>query len=1111
MHRLTTIFTLITLLCAAPPPLPAQATAELLGVVRDPEGLGIPDATIELIQADSGIEVTVKSGPEGRYHLLALPTGPCTVTVSADGFRTLERSGIVLSVGEQRSLDLSLEIGTATESIQVSAGLPPLASETGTVAFVRDRRTVMDLPLDGRNFLPLVATVPGVALPPGSSFPRINGSRPRVSEYLYDGISVLQPEPGQVAYFPVIDAIEEFRVETSSYAAEYGRSNGGIVLISHRRGSNTVRGTAFAFVRNESLNARNLFASDGPKPRFRRNQFGLVLGGPIVRDRTFFFGSYQGTRRDAGVVRTSTVPTSLQRQGFFDIPVFDPATTSTARGTFLRDEFENDRIPQDRFDPAAVRLLAHYPKPNVLVNGVEATANNYRRTGNGRTVQDQPSLRVDHNVSASQRLFGRYEYLRDRSRPVSPLPDGSGDITSGVIGDTRTRSDSLVLQYTWAPSSNQFHQFRFGYTRRSVRRSALRMGRPASEAFGIPGIPLSASPDAMPVFDISGLQQLGPSSNANSELATSVTEAADTWSFLHGPHSLKIGADLRIEHLDVLAPPRPTGWFGFSAIATSGLSDDGVPAPGTGNALASFLLGEVTNFEVDVQKETLRPRATVFESFLQDDFQAGDRLSLNVGVRYTLNFPSTVVNDHGAVFNLETQRLDFLGREGYPRSARDMKWLNFGPRVGLAYRLSPNWLVRAGYGVIWIEQAGISTPFTTPLFPFIQSLSESSLDAGDSAFALSDGPSVRVLPTDPDAGLGQGVFSVERSQGSGYAQQWNLMFQRSWGASWTLGLAYLGSGLTNLGVPDVNLNQLTASQLAEGPRLNDPVPNPFFGEIPSSSPVGGPTLPRHQLLHPYPRFTTVAFYRNNVGHSTYHSAQAVVERRLGNGLALTLAYTWSKLIDDAGKVFNSAILTGPVESFQVADSHNRRIEKDESTGSVPHMLSMSFTWELPVGSSRRWHPDGWVNALVGGWQLAGILRAQSGSPLPVVQATNFNAFAGFGIQRPNRIDDPTLPRAERSVEGWFDTAAFTEAGPFTLGTSSRNPVRGPGYWTLDVALSRNFPNCEGVQLELRAEAFNVTNTPQLQAPNTTFGDAGFGTITSAFDPRVFEVAMKVHF
>src|SRR5262245_13478170 len=962
----------------------AQSTkVELSGAVTDPAGLPVPEAQIRLQNMNTDAEQSTSSGSVGQYHFVAIPPGTYSITVMKQGFAATRRDGLTLRVGAQITLDIALQVGTVEQSVTVTDEAPLLQASRGTVSFTVEQEKVVTLPLDGRNFIPLIALSPGVMLPPASTLPRINGSRPRVSEYIYDGISVLQPEPGQVAYFPVVDAIEEFRVETNSYSAEFGRSNGGVIMVNHKSGSNEFHGSLFEFFRNEAINARNLFATTGPRPRFRRNQYGFVFGGPVQANKTFFFADYQGTRLQTGTPRISTVPTSLQRRGIFSTPIYDPATTRQISGAYVRDQFANNTIPADRWDPAVKAVLDRYPLPNVFVNGQEAAANNYVRTANETTNQDQFGFRLDHNINRNQRVFGRYEYLRDDSLPSTPFPDGSGLITAGIIGNTLTRADSVALEHNWTLSGTQVNQLRFGYTRRGFDRDSLRTGRPASEVSAIPNIPVSAFQDTLPTYDVVGFQQLGPPTNGNASFTTSVMQMVDDFSWLRGAHSMKIGTDWRFEHLGILQPPNPTGSFQFSNILTSNLSATGTPVTGTGNAFASFLLGQVQNLSIDVQQETLKPRAKIGEFFLQDDFKATKRLTLNLGVRYTLNFPSTVVDDQGAVFNLQTQKLDYLGKNGFPRAARNPEKLNLAPRIGLALRLTNSLALRSGYGVTWIEQAGITTPFTTPFFPFIQTAGQRSLDNINPAFVLSRGPSLQVTAPNQDSGLGQGVFAVERNQKSGYAQQWNFSFQKTFAGQWSTEVGYLGSKLTNLGVPDVNINQLTAEQLALGATLTQQVPNPFFGQIPESSSLGGPTVARQQLLRPFPRFTTVAFYRNNVGHSTYHSLQTRLERRFAGGLSITGAYTFSKLIDDAGAVFDAAILTGPAAVFQAADSFNRRLEKDESTGSIPHVLSSSFVCDIPVGVGRRWSLRGWRNALAGGWQLAGMLRVQSGSPLAV--------------------------------------------------------------------------------------------------------------------------------
>jgi hypothetical protein len=742
-----------------------------------------------------------------------------------------------------------------------------------------------------------------------------------------------------------------------------------------------------------------------------------------------------------------------------------------------------------------------YPTRNVTAAGAEASANNYRRVGNDDTVANQFDGRIDRHFAPQHRLFARYGYLRDASAPTTPLPDGSGSLTAGVIGDTLTQAHAIATEHSWTIAPAAVNQLRFGYTRRSFSRESLRTGVPASRISQIPNIPATSFADVLPTYDVVGLQRLGPTANANAQFTTSVTQIIENLSAVAGRHSLKAGMDIRFQTLDVLQPSSPTGDFQFTSILTAGLTPAGAVMAGTGDSFASFLLGQVARFSIDIQPEVLKPRANIAELFLQDDFRATRRLNLGIGVRYTLNFPSTVVNNRAAVFNLASQRLDLLGVDGVPRTARDLERTNFGPRAGLAYKIADSLVLRSGYGLIWIEQAGITTPFTTPLFPFIQTVGQQSLDNINPAFQLAQGPAVTSQSPGPNSGLGQGMFGVQRDTGSGYAQQWNFSVQKTAGENWSMEAGYLGSKLTRLGVPDVNLNQLTVEQLGLGPQLLRPIANPFHGEIPANTPLGGPTVPYGQLLRPYPRFTTVALYRNNVGHSTYHSFQSRIERRFSTGLTFTAAYTFSRLIDDAGAVFDSAVVTGPAANFQAADAHNKRLEKDVSTGNIPHVFASGFVYELPSVPSN----------LFRGWHAAGIMRAQSGSPVAVTQTTNLNAFAGFGIQRPNRLADPHIPKDQRETGRWFDRGAFGHAPQFTIGNSSRNPVTGPGYATVDVMLGRTFSLSERVRMEFRAEAFNLTNTPPLGNPNGSFGTAAFGTITTASDPRVFELVMKFHF
>ena len=988
------------------------------------------------------------SDDRGDYHLLGLPAGEYIITVEQPGFRTYRQSGITLRIAEQVGLNIKLALGQPAESIEVTAQATLLQTVLGSVSFNVEQGKVETLPLDGRNFIPLVALSPGVLLPGGGSLlPRINGSRPRTNEYLYDGISALQPEPGQVVFYPIIDGIEEFRLNINAYSPEYGRSNGGTVMVNGKSGSNEFHGTLFEFFRNEDLNARNYFAPPGRNPEFRRNQYGLTVGGPIQKNRTFFFIDWQGTRLRTGITRISTVPTLAQ---------ISTLLAST---------------PSSKVDPIGLKILQRYPTPNrASANG----ANNFSLAGVEPDSQDQVDARLDHNFGSNHRVFGRYSYFHDDDNPVTPLPDGSGSLTAGVVGHALTRGDQTIGEYDWSLSPTTLNQARFGYTRRDLNQASLPNG-----GITIPGVPTTPFSSVLPIFSVTGFQQIGPTSAANARFTTSVNEFLDTLSMVRGRHTIKFGVDLRREALDVLQPPNPTGIYTFTAMSN-------------GSPLASLLLGQVNAFTIDVQGQKLQERAHIAEAFVGDEWKVSDRLTLNIGTRYTLNFPSTEVHHQGSVFNLNTQLLEF------PETARNLECCDFGPRAGAAFRISDTFVVRAGYGMVWFEQSGITTPFTLPQFPFIQTLGQQSQDNIAPAFLLSSGPTVQVTTPNPNSALGQGAFASQRDNGSGYSQQWNVTLQKTFGSNLNLEVGYLGSKNTRLGLPEANLNQLPAADLAMGAALLQKVPNPFVGQIPSSS-LGGTTITNQQLLRAYPRFTNIALFRDNVANSTFDALEMKLEKRFSRGLTFTFAYTFSKLMDDASTYFSQAIFSGPVlTNIGAADAFNRHLERDLSTGDIPRVFSAGWVYDIP-----RW----WK---ISGWQIGGLVRVQAGDRVPVSQATNNLSNLGFAVQRPNRVGDPNN-FANRSAGEWFNVADFSPVGLFTIGNSSRNPVRGPGLQEADLMIGKTFRIAERFRCEFRAEAFNVTNTPPLNDPSGSFGPAAFGTITSAGNPRDFEFAVKVHF
>jgi outer membrane receptor protein involved in Fe transport len=822
-----------------------------------------------------------------------------------------------------------------------------------------------------------------------------------------------------------------------------------------------------------------------------------------VRDRTFFFVDYQGQRQHIGRTVTSTVPTLLQRQGIFTeaiagrVPViYDPATTVGSS----RSPFAGNTIPRSAMDPVALSLLDRYPQPTAA-----GTANNYSRTGDEITDQDQGDVRLDHKfTSGRDQAFGRLTYFKDRSVPVTAFPDGSGTIPAGsvAIGPQDTRAWAFASNYQHTFSNNLLNEVRIGDTRRSVERRATQLPGPAGTALNVPGIPTNAHfPSTMPTFAPNGFQQLGSPTSTASNFNTSVTEIADSLTWLKGRHTVKMGFDWRWERLNVIQPPWPTGNFTFSTVGS-----DLPGVTGTGNPFASFLLGQVQTFAIAFQQDEIQERARIQEYFIQDDWKVSDRLTINPGLRYTLNFPSTEINGQTAVFNLQTRQLDYPGDD----PVRPFKKNNFGPRFGAVYRVTDSTILSSGYGLVWIEMAGITTPFTTPTFPFLQEATLRTLDNIAPAFRLAQGPTVRPIDPTPTAGLGQGVFTVDSTLGSGYAQQWNASVQRELTTNTVVELSYVGSKITHVGIPDSNINQLTEEQLQLGSALLARVPNPYFGTIPRSSSIGDPTITVAQLLKPFPEYTAVSFYRNNVGVSRYHGVALSIRQRLSRGLTYSAAYTRSTLKDTASSVFDASILTGPLTNAAVADSYNLDRDYDYSTGDIPHYFGASVVWDLPVGAGRAKQPRGLVGMLASDWSVATVVTLQSGVPVAVTQPNSLG-YAGFTTQRPNLVGDPALPSDERTPARWFNTAAFATANQFSLGTASRNPVRGPTYRDVDLALMRLVRVGGERAIELRAEVFNLLNTVNYGAPAAQLGAASFGTITSALDPRVAQLALKFSF
>jgi hypothetical protein len=1097
----------------------AQVASEMKGFVADASGAAVSAASVGLTEEKTGAHFMTATGRDGNFTFASLLPGTYTVDVEAASFEHLKRTGVTLVVGQTVGLNLTLTAGHRSETVTVNQDAPPLQTETSDIQFTVPQQHIEAIPLNSRNFIQLTALAPGVELPPGTLLPRINGGRPRTNEYLYDGISALQPEPGQVAFFPILDDIEQFTVETNNVSAEFGRFNGGVVNVSTRYGTNQVHGSVFEYFRNEDLNARNYFVQpNSRKPEYRRNLYGGTIGLPILHDHLFFFGDYQGIKASIGKTVYSTVPTDAQRMGNFGATaIYDPDKTTVVAGRYIRPEFPGNTI-NEPLDPAAVALLNYIPRTNTNV-----AQGNYVRTANDQDHQNQFDNRIDGAFGTRDHAFVRYTYYNEVEQPVTPFANGSGAITGSVLGTGNVAGLSNVLGQQAV--ANETHTFtphllndaRLGYTRRANYISGATLGTSTpSIALGIPGIPTNAAfNNALPLFTFNnGFQQIGSSSSTFSQYQTSVWELLDTVLMTRGKHAIKVGLDMRWYQLNAIAPPNPVGSFAFTTTGTDTQSTSSASASG-GNAFASFLLGQVDTFSIDLQRSTLRPRDFIHEYFVQDDWSIASWFTLNAGLRWTLHNPSTEKNNQGAVFNTATQQLDYLGVDGNSRSARELHYGNVAPRIGFASSYDPRTVFRGGFGIVFIDQSGITTPFTVPQFPFIQNVQQKTQDSLNSPFTLSNGPTVAAVALNANAGLGQSVYTVNRTAGSGYVEQWNVAVQHAVTSRLSAEVAYVLSHVVHVGIPDSDFNQITAAQLAIGltnpTALTGKVPNPYYGQIPVSSTLGAPTIAAAQLLRPYPRFQNVAVYRNNSGTTNYNAFEAKVEQRFSHDVSFTFAYTHSRLIDDASSVFSSTVFSSPSSSSLVGlDAYDPLRERDVSSGDMPNVIAGSVVYALPAGRGHRFASHGIALETLGGWTANAIVTAQSGMPITITQSSNLNSSFGFATARPNQVANPTLHGDARSPSKFFNTAAYVAAPQFMLGDASRNPVRGPAYRDLDLSLIKHTPLSQKTDLELRAELFNVTNTPGFAQPNGSQGSSQFGVISSTVtEQRVAQFAVRI--
>ena len=1171
-------------------------TGSILGMVKDSSGGVIAGAKVTLTNQDTGIVQTTTSGSAGEYTFSPVKLGRYRVAAEVKGFERVERTNITVDVQQRVVVDFALPPGQTTETVLVTSEAPPLQTQDASVGQVINSRSVNDLPLNGRNFTFLAQLSAGVTqdqqdtrgLGASGSF-AANGLRPAQNDYLLDGIdnnANLVDFLNGTAYAvkPPVDAIQEFKIETNNYSAEFGRSAGAILNATIKSGTNQLHGDAWEFLRNDALDAANFFENSGgiPKGEYRQNQFGATLGGPIKKDKTFFFADYEGTRIRQATPSINTVPTALERSsGYTNLSelltqggtrtdvlgrtyalgqVFDPSTTRAitcgvadpvsgitvpcsgmAAGTqlgYVREPFPGNILPASRLDPNAIKLLNLYPAPNN-----SSLFNNYATNPVLRNDVNQGDIRIDHNFSQKDSIFGRVSYSQNPAFFPGPFP-GIADGGSFSQGDQTANGTNVALSETHLFSPTVINEFRLGFNRIATTRlqpDANTFGIPAE--FGIQGVPQVTDNGGLPGITITGLSRLGGNNYLPSVEYSNTEQLTENLSLQFGRHSIKVGYEYQRLRFSILQPPQGRGAFSFTGLYSEIPTETGgntglaqlllTPAPGTVPGAADYIGGadsvQASNIANTDQKHNYSG------VYFQDDFKVNSRLTVNLGLRW--EYFGQLIERYGAQSNFlpsgSSNPSEFLitksrcntplSPDFYAAAAADnidivcssvpglghSQLTNFSPRVGFAYQITPKFVIRAGYGLFYggFENSVVETYVD---FPFQYSLSYSNLVPNAPIVypngqigALETG--ISAIPVTPSAVEPAGVsFTGEDyHMKTPYTQGYNMTLQYQLSVNDTFQAAYVGNTVRHLGI----------------------YTNPN-----APSEILPPGLNVYQYT-PYGNFQTGFTYTSFAGDSYYNGLQLNYERRFNKGLSVLANFTWSKCRTDAVDVLNSTAISG--RNAALLPGFGIQGDYGLCDFDIPHVFHLSGNYDIPVGHGRQFMANGprVVNAILGGWSTNWILTLQDGQPYTVPCAITTTTYFGCNALL---VPGQNIYAGPHNVNQWINPNAF--ASPpvaTTVGQSNYAPLGGapsqfygPGFHRLDFSLFKTFLLTERFRLEFRSEFFNLTNTPNFSPPGFSgngvtaapgsldYTSNTFGKITSTRDgqndQREIQFALKLY-
>jgi hypothetical protein len=1046
-------------------------TGTFRGTVNDPSGAALTGATVTITNLETSAARTVHTDSSGNYTVTLLPPGNYKIQVEQKGFKRSVRESVSLLVDQEQKVDFTLAVGDVSETVVVFEGVPLVQTESATVGTVVEERQVTELPLNGRNFLQLNLLVPG-ALPgakgsqlgtQGGSI-NVHGLREASNFFWLDGIDNTTQAIGQLVVNPPTYTVQEFKVQSPTYSAEFGRTAGAQINVITRSGSNNLHGDVYEFLRNSALDAKNFFDPAGKIPIFQRNQFGADVGGKIIRDRLFFFGGYEGIRENRAGTFRSVVPTTAMVGGDLGeiCPEgFDNAGNCLNPAHQLQDPqggvFPFNQIPANRLNAAGAALAQGYP-PGTTLNRVFNPIN---------TLSDNSLVfKVDYVISSNNHFFGRYNFQNIQElQPVNIFASTTNIPGFGRHQDN-TRFQTLGFNDTHTFSPTLVGEFRFGWNRWKLAYFQQDQGNDVASRLGIVGLSTNPVDTGFPLIQMSGVyDNLGSATNLPQAGPFDTYQWGGTFSKVHGAHNLRFGADYHYFTSNFFLDFAARGQFIFGGGFT-------------GDPLGDLLLGLPAFSLRGVGKTDFLFVSKSISGFFEDDWKVRPNLTLTLGLRYEYNVPIVEEKNRMTNFDFQTGQVVQAGQGGVSRSTYNPDKNNFAPRIGFTWDLLNNgkWSLRGGYGVFY-DIVVINTMLGLRLNPPFFEVD-----------ALPNNPASPTLIEQTFANaqaLQLNLNAFDKNFRDGYVQQWSFGIQHELVRNLLLDVGYVGTKGTHL------YRTFDPNQAVAVPGLTDPT-----------------TVAARR---PFPQFGSMSTVGSNA-NSIYHALEVRFEKRFSKGLSLLSSYTYSKAIDDSSAEFGN-----DSDSNFPQDSHNLRGERGLANFDARHRWVLSYIYELPFGPKRRYFSDatGVAGKLLEGWQVNGIWQFQSGQPYtPVIAFDNSNTGETPGSDRPDLIGDPNAAGGScaktHTPECWINPAAFAVAAPGTFGNAGRGSLIGPGLKSVDISLFKDTAITEGRTLQFRAEFFNFVNHPNFNNPIRTLGPT-FGQIQSASPSRQIQFGLRFIF